>query len=78
MTKKLFAVEITHRAYAYVEDEHEAADLASEICDTEDYPDVFATEVTSNIFGWDPACCIYHNEEGDIRLSEVLPTPSLS
>ena len=72
MTKKLFAVEVTYKAYAWVEDEAEAEDLKSEIVDTEDFPEVLVTEAESNILGWDPKCYVYHNEEGDIMLRDVL------
>lgn len=72
MTKKLFAVEVTYKAYAWAEDKYEAEDLKSEIVDTEDSPEVLVTEVQSNILGWDPKCYVYHNEEGDIMLRDVL------
>lgn len=72
MAKKLFAVEVTYKAYAWAEDKYEAEDLKSEIVDTEDFPEVLVTEAKSNILGWDPKYYVYHNEEGDIMLRDVL------
>jgi len=71
-TKKLFAVEITYKAYAWAEDEIEAEDLARNIVDTESYPDIVISEVNSNVLGWDPDCCVYHEGSSDVRLREVL------
>ncbi len=67
MTKKLFAVEITYKAYAWAEDEIEAEDLARDIVDTESYPDIVISEVNSNVLG-----CVYHEGSSDVRLREVL------
>lgn len=71
-TKKLFAVEITYKAYAWAEDEIEAEDLARDIVDTESYPDIVVSEATSNFLGWDLDCCVYHGGSSDVRLREVL------
>ena len=72
MTKKLFAVEITYKAYAWAEDKFDAENLASEIVDTESYPDIEIDEVDSNVLGWELECCVYHDEGGDIQLRDVL------
>jgi hypothetical protein len=72
MAKKLFAVEIVYEAYVWAEDEAEACDMHNEIARTEDFPRVSAVEVQSNILGWDPRSCVYHNESGDIELRDVL------
>ena len=72
MTKKLFVVEIVYEAYAWAEDDVEARDMAYEIACTEDFPRVSAQEVQSNVLGWDPKSCVYHNEGGDIELRDVL------
>ena len=72
MTKKLFAVEITYKAYAWVENSYEAEEMAREIVSTEDFPEILITEPTSNILAWDPKCCVYHNDKGDIMLRDVL------
>lgn len=48
-TKKLFAVEITYKAYAWAEDEIEAEDLARDIVDAESYTDIVISEATSNV-----------------------------
>ena len=74
MTKKLFAVEVTYKAYAWAENKFDAENLASEIVDTEPDPDTQAYEVNSNVLGWDLACCVYHYEGGDILLRDVLVT----
>jgi hypothetical protein len=71
---KLYAVEITYKAYVLAEDEFSAELFASEIADTESYPDVSAFEVTppSNPLGWDLGCCVYHEtEHGDIHLKDI-------
>jgi hypothetical protein len=72
MTKKLFIVEITYQAYAWVEDSSEAEEMAREIVNTEDYPDVLVTEAKSNTLGWDLKSCVYHNDKKDIMLRDVL------
>jgi hypothetical protein len=72
MAKKLFAVEIVYKAYAWAEDEAEACDMHNEIARTEDFPRVTAVEVESNVLGWDPKCCVYHSDSGDIELRDVL------
>jgi hypothetical protein len=72
MSKKLFAVEITYKAYVLAEDTFDAENFVSEITDTESYPDVQVDEVDSNVLGWDLGCCIYHDEGGDIQLRDVL------
>ena len=72
MTKKLFVVEIVYEAYAWAEDDAEARDMAYEMARTEDFPRVSAQEVQSNVLGWDPKANIYHNEDGDIELRDVL------
>lgn len=72
MAKKLFAVEIVYEAYVWAEDEAEACDMHNEIARTEDSPRVSAVEVQSNILGWNPRSCVYHNESGDIELRDVL------
>jgi hypothetical protein len=72
MTKKLFAVEITYKAYAWAEDEIEAEGLVSDIVDTESCPDIVISEATSNVLGWDLDCCVYHEGSSDVRLREVL------
>jgi hypothetical protein len=74
MTKKLFAVEVTYKAYAWAEDKFDAENLASEIVDTEPDPDIQVDEVDSNVLGWDLGCCVYHDEGGDIQLRDVLVT----
>jgi hypothetical protein len=74
MTKKLFAVEVTYKAYAWAEDKFDAESLVSEIVDSESYPDIEVDEVYSNVLGWDLACCIYHEGGGDIQLRDVLFT----
>jgi len=74
MTKKLFAVEVTYKAYAWAEDKFDAENLASEIADTESDPDIQVDEVDSNVLGWDLGCCVYHDEGGDIQLRDVLVT----
>jgi hypothetical protein len=74
MTKKLFAVEVTYKAYAWAEDKFDAESLASEIVDNESYPDIEVDEVNSNVLGWDLGCCVYHDESGDIQLRDVLFT----
>ena len=76
MAKKLFAVQIVYDAYVWAEDDSEAIDMHDEITRTEDFPSVTAHEVSSNVLGWDHDCCVYHNGDGDIRLGEVLPTPT--
>ena len=78
MTKKLFAVEVTYKAYAWAEDKFDAEGLVSEIVDTESYPDIEIEEVDSNVLDWDLGSCIYHNENRDIRLREVLVSPRLA
>ena len=75
MTKKLFVVEIVYEAYAWAEDDAEACDMYSEIALIENFPRVSAQEVQSNVLGWDPKACVYHNEGGDIELRDVLETP---
>ncbi len=60
MSKKLFAVEVTYKAYVLAEDTFDAENFVSEITDTESYPDVQVDEVDSNVLGWDLGCCIYH------------------
>jgi hypothetical protein len=72
MTKKLFVVEVTYKAYALAEDQFDAENLVSEIVDTESYPDIQIDEVDSNVLGWDLGCCVYHDEGGDIQLRDVL------
>ena len=72
MAKKLFAVKIVYQAYAWAEDKAEACDMHNEIASTEDFPRVTAVEVESNVLGWDPKCCVYHNDSGDIELRDVL------
>jgi hypothetical protein len=74
MTKKLFAVEVTYKAYAWAEDKFDAEGLVSEIVDTESYPDIEIDEVDSNVLGWELECCVYHDEGGDIQLRDVLFT----
>jgi len=74
MTKKLFAVEVTYKAYAWAEDQFDAENLVSEIVDSESYPDIQVNEVDSNVLGWDFGCCVYHNERRDIQLRDVLFT----
>jgi hypothetical protein len=74
MTKKLFTVEATYKAYAWAEDEFDAENLVSEIIYKEDYPDIQVNEVDSNVLGWDLKCYVYHNERRDIQLRDVLFT----
>jgi hypothetical protein len=74
MTKKLFAVEVTYKAYAWAEDKFDAEGLVSEIVDTESSPDIDIEEVNSNVLDWDLGSCIYHNERRDIQLRDVLFT----
>jgi hypothetical protein len=76
MTKKLFAVEVTYKAYAWAEDKFDAENLASEIVDSEFYPDIQVNKVDSNVLGWDFGSCVYHNErrDRDIQLRDVLFT----
>lgn len=71
MANKLFAVEITYKAYVLAEDHFEAQDLASEITDTED-PVIDAHEVCTNLLGWHPESLVYHNSGADITLREAL------
>jgi hypothetical protein len=78
MTKKLFAVEVTYKAYAWAEDKFDAEGLVSEIVDTESSPDIDIEEVNSNVLDWDLGSCIYHNNTGDILLSEVLANVKLA
>jgi hypothetical protein len=78
MTKKLFTVEVTYKAYAWAEDKFDAEGLVSEIVDTESYPDIEIEEVDSNVLDWDLESCVYHNEKRDIRLREVLVSPRLA
>ena len=75
MTKKLFAVEVVYEAYVWAEHDTEARDMAYEIARTEDFPRVSAREVQSNVLGWDPKSCVYHNEDHDIELRDVLEAP---
>jgi hypothetical protein len=71
--KKLYAVRVQYEAYVLAESEADAEDFAREISDTEDCPEVFATEANGcNELGWSGDCCIYHGGPGDIRLKEVL------
>jgi hypothetical protein len=72
MTKKLFAVEVVYEAYVWAEDDAKACDMGNEIARTEDFPRVSAREVQSNVLGWDPKACVYHNEDWDIELRDVL------
>ena len=72
MTKKLFAVEVVYEAYVWAEDDAKARDMGVEIARTEDFPRVSAKEVQSNVLGWDPKACVYHNEDWDIELRDVL------
>jgi len=79
MTKKLFAVEVTYKAYAWAKDEFDAENLVSEIIYNEDYPDIQVNEVDSNVLGWDLKSYVYHNERRDIQLRDVLftsPSPT--
>jgi hypothetical protein len=71
MANKLFAVEITYKAYVLAEDYFEAQGFASEITDTED-PVIDAHEVHANLLGWHPESLMYHNGAGDITLREAL------
>ena len=71
--KKLYAVRVKFQAYVLAESEADAEDFAREITDTEDSPEIFATEANGgNELGWSGDCCVYHNGGGDIRLKEVL------
>jgi hypothetical protein len=78
MTKKLFVVEVTYKAYAWAEDKFDAEGLVHEIVDTESSPDIDIEEIDSNVLGWDLGSCIYHDEKRDIRLREVLVSPRLA
>jgi len=71
MADKLFAVEVTYKAYVLAEDYFEAKDFASEITDTED-PVIDAREVHANLLGWHPESLVYHNGSNDITLREAL------
>ena len=70
--KKLYAVRVEYQAYVLAESEADAEDFAREITDTEDCPDIFATEANGNELGWSPDCYVYHNGGGDIKLKQVL------
>jgi len=72
MTKKLFAVEITYKAYVWAEDRLDAERFVSEIVDTEEKPDIQVDEVDSNVLGWDLECCVYHDESNNICLRDVF------
>jgi hypothetical protein len=78
MTKKLFVVEVTYKAYAWAKDKFDAEGLVDEIVDTESSPDIDIEEIDSNVLGWDLGSCIYHDEKRDIRLREVLVSPRLA
>jgi hypothetical protein len=78
MTKKLFTVEVTYKAYAWAEDKFDAEGLVSEIVDTESYSDIEIEEVDFNVLDWDLESCVYHNEKRDIQLREVLVSPRLA
>lgn len=73
---KLYAVEITYKAYVWAPSKYEAENFVSEITGTEDFPEVICDEVDTNILGWDGNCCIYHNGNGDLRLKDVLVAPT--
>ena len=70
--KKLYTVRVEYQAYVLAESEADAEDFAREITDTEDSPEIFATEANGNELGWSGDCCIYHSGPGDILLKEML------
>ena len=75
MSKKLYRVEVTYEAVVYAEDEHDARDYVSEIRRGEDWPDVYATQITSMREapdGWDESTLIYHPGSWDLTLGEAL------
>jgi hypothetical protein len=73
---KLFALEITYKAYVWAERESHAEDFVSEIVNTEDYSDIDIQETNTNVLGWNGNCCVYHAGSGDLLLKDVLVAPA--
>lgn len=72
--KKLYVVEVVHRAYVYAESEKDALQFSSKVKDTEvGIPD--ARPVTSNVLNWPLSCLVYHSGATDLALADVLPSP---
>ena len=68
---KLYAVEITYKAYVFVGSPFEAEDFISEIIDNED-PIFEAHAVEKNVLGWNEHALVYHDETEDLPLKDVL------
>ena len=75
--KKLYTVRVEYKAYVLAESESEAKGFAREITETEDCPQIFVNEANGrNELGWPIGCYVYHDGPGDIRLGEVLVSPT--
>lgn len=71
---KLYAVEVSYKAYVLADNEFDAGQFATEVAETESSPDVFVYEVTppKNPLGWDSDCLVYHEtSDKEIKLSDV-------
>ena len=74
--KKLYTVRVEYKAYVLAESESEAKGFAREITET-DGPQILVNEANGrNELGWPIGCYVYHDGPGDIRLGEVLVSPT--
>lgn len=75
MTKSLFIVEVTYKAYVWAEDFEAAEDFADEIVRTEDYSEVNSHPVSRDELGWSGRALVYHDGDGDLLLKDLLSEP---
>lgn len=76
MTKKLYIREFTYRAYVLVDDEMDADSFDREIMNDAmepDYEDAVLVKAGANPLNWPVEALVYHDGNGDIPLSQVLP-----
>jgi hypothetical protein len=72
MTKRLYVLEFTYRAYVEAEDSWEAQEYVSEIQSDAidpDSTDVYEVHPGENPLGWDKECLVYGTED-DVKFGE--------
>ena len=68
MSKKLYVVTVTRRAYVLADSEIEAMDYDDLIDENED-PEIDCEVADSNVLRWFPVAEIYHAEQDDKKIT---------
>lgn len=70
--KQLFVVEVTYRAYVFVDDASDAREFIDEIKDTEQEDFVQVRKVDSNVLGWPTHALVYTDSDEEVDLHTAL------